>query len=627
MTTRTGKFALGATIFIIVAIFAIPNLMSTAFVKQRVADQLSQLTGRQVALEGGSSISLRPYLGVTYDNVVISDAADAEGQPLISIDELRAKLGVFAALFGDAELTEIEFIRPHFHLRIDQNGHRNWLPDQGQIGAHISNASLGDNLRLGRVRIEDGILQLIDEGNRLTRQLTAINGQLVWPNIGAAANVQMSTVWRGEIMEFNASIAEPLAWLRNSPTEISIKLTSNPLNLSFDGSTDGNTNRSEGNLNITSPSPKRLADWIDWQLPAIQKLGETTISGAAILEEASLELPDAELSVEGHEGAGRLQLAARSDGLFAINGTLAFETISWPNFGQLLQGASAATAAAASTETAGETETTEATTESAAGFELSFVEGLALDVRLSAKTAENAPFPMTNLAAAVIVNDRRASFDIGQAESLGGTVSGSIKLQSQDDALSVSADLVANAIDLGQLTQVYQETGVSLQGEGNVTIKLKSVGQDVPGLMRRLNGEGQMRATDGTMTGLDLPDLFENSKTGLDSVTRVSTGSTDYSELNLNYFIANGTAFLRDSSLAANAIEVSLNGRVDLVRATLALRGMINNKSETGESVETQEYLQFFVGGTASSPLFVPIPMTKRSSQTSEPPEKAVADQ
>ena len=158
MTTRTRTFALVAAIFLVVAIFAIPNLLSTTFVKQRVADQLSQLTGRQVALEGDSSISLRPYLGVSYDNVTISDAADAEGKPLIAIDELKAKLGLFAALFGDAELTELEFIRPHFHLRIDQNGHRNWLPEHGQMGAHIADPELGDRLRLGRLRIEDGIL-------------------------------------------------------------------------------------------------------------------------------------------------------------------------------------------------------------------------------------------------------------------------------------------------------------------------------------------------------------------------------------------------------------------------------------------------------------------------------------
>lgn len=612
MTTKTGKFAIVATIFLIVAIFAIPNLLSTAFVKQRVADQLSQLTGRQVALEGDSTISLRPYLGVSYDNVVISDPADADGKPLIAIDELKAKLGLFAALFGDAELTEIEFIRPHFHLRVDQNGHRNWLPEQGQIGAQIADPELGDSLQLGRVRIEDGILELVNERQRLTRQLTAINGQLVWPNINDAANAQISAVWRGEIMEINASIAEPLAWLRDGVSEISIKLASNPLNLSFDGTNDAGSNRFDGSLSIGSPSPKRLADWIGSQLPVFQKLGETSIAGDVIMENSSIEFPEASIGLEGHEGMGRLQLALREDGLFAVNGTLAFETIALPQFAQLLQGPAATATGTGNGETA------------STKFDLAFVEGLALDVRLSAKSASGAPFPVANLAAAAIINDGRASFDIGQAESLGGTISGSINLQSQEDAIALSANLVATAIDLSQLTQVYKDTGVSLEGTGDVSITLKSVGPDTAGLMRRLNGEGQMRGVDGTLIGLDLPDLFEDSNAGSESVSRVSSGSTDYAEINLGYFIANGTAFLRDSNLIADTIDVMLKGRVDLVRSTLALRGMIKNNA--GESVDAED-LQFFVGGTAASPLFVPLPVTRRSTEAPQQEEKATSDQ
>ena len=38
MTSRTGKFAIAVVVFIIIAIFAIPNLLSTSYVKQRIAD-------------------------------------------------------------------------------------------------------------------------------------------------------------------------------------------------------------------------------------------------------------------------------------------------------------------------------------------------------------------------------------------------------------------------------------------------------------------------------------------------------------------------------------------------------------------------------------------------------------
>lgn len=603
MTTRTWKLAFVATIVITLAIFAIPNLLSTTYVKQRIADQLSQLTGRQVAIQGSSGISLRPYLGVSYDNVIISDDHDQTGRPLIAIEKFRAKLGLFAALFGDAELAEIELIRPHFHLVVDQNGNRNWLPNKGRIGAKIANNGSADALRLGTVRIEDGILDLTDQRNHETREFTAINGEFSWPDSNSAANSKMSAVWKGEVINLSASVAQPLELMRDGKTEISIKLNSNPLQLSFDGTCDGTARQFDGMLVVTTPSSKRFADWIDLPLQASKKLGSFSISGKVNLQNNSLEFPEALVVLENHQGQGRLQFSMREDGMFASNGTLAFDTIALPNFQNLLQ-------------------TQSGTDEASTKLDLSILEGLALDVRLSANTATGIPFAMNNLAAAFIVNDGRASFDIVRAEAIGGSVSGSVTLQAQDESMAITTDLVGDNIELGQLTQVYSEKGVSLQGQGDIAIKLKSVGSDFEGLMLRLNGEGKIDGQDGTLTGLDLLELYETTLAGSDSVSRVSSATTDYQAINLGYFIANGTAFLRDSYLQTKTIGVELKGRIDLVRTTLALRGNIANRDPGAVT-----RLPFFVGGTPSSPLFVPLPTSIRPQSSAPRPEKEATSQ
>ena len=604
MKTRTGKFAIAVTIFVIVAIFAIPNLLSTTYVKQRIADQLSQLTGRQVSLEGSSSISLRPYLGVSYDNVVISDEADPADKPLIVIDEFKAKLGIFAALFGDAELAEVEFIRPHFQLTIDQSGIRNWSPNKGQIGVSIADEEAKHTLDLGRVRIEDGILELTDERNRQHTKFTAINGQLSWPDSNSSANIQLSSVWRGEIVNLSASVARPMQWLRDGKSEISVKLDSNPLSLSFDGIYDSTTEQFDGSLAVDSPSSTRLSDWVGWQLQAPKKFGSFSISGDVKYQNQSLEFPDATVSLEKHQGTGRLQMMLKGNDLLAVNGTLAFATVELPDLRNLLQ-----------SQPNGST--------GEAGIDLSFLDGLALDVRLSAETATGAPFAMTNLAAAIIINDGRASFDIGQADAIGGALSGSITLQAQDGATAVSADLVGKNIELEQLTQVYADESVSLQGSGDFEIKLKSVGNTFDDMLLRLNGEGLISGEDGTLNGLDLPELYQSTLAGSGSVARVSSGKTGYQTINLGYFIANGTAFMRDSFLKTESVNVDIRGRIDLVRRTIALRGQIQNAAAQ-ENEATK--LPFFVGGTASSPLFVPLPNAIRPQAEAPQQEKSVQD-
>jgi AsmA protein len=595
--TKIGKIAVSLAVLMVLAIIAIPNLLSTSYVKQRIADQLSQLTGRHVALEGSSSVSLRPYLGVTYNNVVFSDRGDAKGRPLITIDVLKAKLGLFAALTGDAQLTEVVFIRPLFHLRIDPTGKKNWLPDKGQIGVHLSTKLAGDNLRLGTVRIEDGIVELVDEIKQETHQLTAISGSVSWSNIAAAARAQISAVWRGEIMNVTASVSQPLAWLRHEKTDMSIKLDSKPLAFSFDGTADPKTSHFDGTLTASSPSPKRLANWMGWQVLATQQIGAFSVSGAVTTQANSLEFPEASISLAGHEGKGSLQFTSQEGEQLAVSGTLAFNTIALPEINSLW----GATPAPSENDE----------------YVLSVLQGIALDVRLSAKTATSAPFSMSNLAASIIVKNGRAGFDIGQAEALGGAVTGSVDLQTLDNSISAAANFTLSDIELGELTRIYQETSVSLKGKGDVEIKLKSTGRNTEGLMLRLNGEGNIRGTDGSMTGLDLPELLKSSKAGTDTVTRISAGTTDYNQFNIGFFIANGTAFLRDSSIISDNVNVGLKGRVDLVRGTLALRGEIR---APGEEPDRPPILPFFVGGTASSPLFVPLPGTNRKDK--ETPEK-----
>ncbi|MGI9365883.1 MAG: AsmA family protein [Rhizobiaceae bacterium] len=584
--SRFGKIAIAAIAVFAIAVFAIPNLLSTDVVKQRIEDQLSQLTGRQVSLEGDSRISLRPYLGVSYNKVVVTDSRDAPGAPLVTVEQFKARLGLFAALFGDAKITEIELIRPHFHLHIGSNGARNWLSDRGQIGAWIKGEESSGTLNLGKLRIEDGKAELRDENSDKTVGITAINGDLNWPDIHSGINIDASLVWRGEIAKLSASVSKPLDYIRDGATELSLRLAANPVSISYDGKIESQSNQSEGELTIQSASPKRLTDWINWQLPVAELLGTASISGSVSTRGYELEFPEAEVVLGEHTGKGRVQLTIEEDRTIVADGTLAFDSISFPPLTEIL-------ASPANTEQSGD------------ALALPLFHGLAVDVRLSANTATSGPVTVNDLAASIIVRDNEISFDIGQAAAAGGMVAGSINLRAPGDQLAFSGNLSLSDVELQQLTSVYEDSGFSLTGKGNVEIKLKSTATDANGLLLRLNGEGNLQGHDGVLQGLDLPGLLASTTAGSNNVTRVSDATTDYSAFKLGFFIANGTAFLRDSSMASDVISVSLKGRIDLVAGALALRGNIH---QLDDGTLQADGVPFFVGGTAVSPLFVPLP-------------------
>ena len=214
------------------------------------------------------------------------------------------------------------------------------------------------------------------------------------------------------------------------------------------------------------------------------------------------------------------------------------------------------------------------------------------------------PFEMSNLAASVIIRDGQASFDIGQAETMGGVVAGSLALESGEEGLALGADISLNDIALDQLSNLNEDALVSLEGTGVLKVKLKSTGQNARELILKLNGEGSLSGKDGSLIGVDFQEVAAAVGENANSVILLSSNSTEFTELNLGFFFANGTAFLRDSELDNETLKLSLGGRSDLLKQNLALRGTIISKSEVEDEGSARS---FFVGGTIGSPFIVPL--------------------
>jgi len=604
---RYAKISGIVALFILAAAIAIPNLLSTPYVKERIAQQLSDLTGRSVSLNGSSSVSLSPYLGVSYNDVTISDSRDGKGKTLVSMEEFKARLDLFPALWGDAQLTELEFIRPQFNLRVDANGVKNWLPDTGLLGAALSvnDDATSDTLDLGTIKIVDGKLLYTNEQKRLSDSLSAINGELNWANASSSADASFSVVWRGEITKISASANRFGELLRGRETVVTLAISAQPLSLSFDGKASSNAAEASGKLTIASNSPNRLIQWLDLKTTALDRLDATSVAGDMVLKDNSMEFPEAIVVSGAQNGRGRLQFSRPENNMLALSGTLAFDTLDLPNFQNLVVPA-----------------TGNSNEEKA--LDLSFLEGVKVDLRLSAQEARSGSLELTNLAAAVLVRDNKASFDIGQAEALAGTIAGSIAMNKESQGVSLAADFSLQSIDLATLTKTYLGTGFSLNGVGNSTFKLKSNAATVDGLVPRLNGEGSLTASDGTLLGVDVADIFETVSGGTDSVVRISDASTNYSSLKVGFFIANGTAFFRDGRLENDAVTMNVSGRSDLVRRSLAIRGTI---SPTQSEDDPDKSLPFFIGGIADAPLFVPLPKPNNTNESDAADEQTSGNQ
>ena len=107
-------------------------------------------------------------------------------------------------------------IRPRFNLEVDSNGTRNWQLQDGEFAKRLSlqNDQKPKDLSLGFAKIVDGTIKLNDQLNRVTTELTAVNGSINWQDITSSIDSKITAVWNGEIVNLELAAAAPLELLR-----------------------------------------------------------------------------------------------------------------------------------------------------------------------------------------------------------------------------------------------------------------------------------------------------------------------------------------------------------------------------------------------------------------------------
>lgn len=587
-----------------VVLLAVPYLLSSTTVKTNIEAQFSRLTGSRVTLNGESTISLNPYLGVSYQNVSLRK--DDQNNPFLIVETMKARINLLSALTGNIKLSRLQLIRPKLDLTIDAHGATNWSVFYGSSGDNVLDDRNGthDPVELGLIQIQDGIVTYEDHRSSSKQEFTAINGSVTWPTPDTPSNADLKGIWNGEAINVLSEVQNPFLLLTGGASEFSVSISSAPVELSYSGKIDtGEKHTTQGDLIFSSPSPQRLVEWTGANLRAFSLLGPMELTSRLVADSNQIKFDALSLSINGSKAQGRVQLLSKKNEARALNGTLAFQSIKLPSPDEIIT-----------------------------SFfphndgNVALFDGLNMDLRLSAVSAEGDGLKLENIAATALVRDGLANIDIGQATVFGGELMGTFSVGGEEN-IELGANVTLTNINLSELTTLYGPGLMTLGGKGNARFKLKSVAPRKDEVMRHLNGDGFITGENGEITGLNLQTVLDAGETPQNiNTSAVFSGSTDFEKIKLEFFIANGLAFLRNSELANSEYSVILGGRSDLAGRTLALRGKLIKQGEVqneGKTIQTLT-LPFFVGGTTTEPLYIGLP----SKLTSNPiPEKSGTDQ
>ena len=597
---RAIKLAILVLVIFSAIIASLPLLVSSESVRTRILAHLGDLTGREVTFRGEPEVSISPFLGIEISELVVPDPlAGPDNTALLTVERVRGQLNILPLLVGNIEISQYQLLRPVLSLRVYGDGQANWKFEQGILHQQLQTAaddsvSFQQSARFGKFELSDGTLEYENEISGAIEKITNIEGMFDWPDTASPTLFMGKGVWRGEQVETTVAIEEPLQLYSNQNSQVEFSVVSSPLTSTFSGAANLISDLFvSGDVDVKSPSVSRLSQLLGLELGYFKLLGELSAQGKLEATVNDFKLVDAAINLSGNEATGVLHVNRDELGTSKIGGTLAFENI---DLGTYLLDASKDNEAA----------------------EIQIDKDTKVDLRISADALQFSNLSLTDVGAAIYINDGNWSFEIGDSQGLGGNLLARLGERTENEKRHRYVSASGRNLDTARLSQLFPESVIGATGLADIDIDLRAPTDRNFSFTREMNGEVSMRLLDGSLTGFDLVtqldsvDLESNTAHPIDGA-----GATAFSSAEAKFFLSKGIGAVSKGLIDASQRKFQFIGNVDFHNGQLALRGQ--EVLDTGLGAR-----RLIVGGTVASPLVAyelkpqPAPSPKPEQQDGE---------
>jgi AsmA protein len=588
---RARRFIIGALIVVgaLAALAAaVPLVISADVVKHRIVDQITYWTGRDFSFRGDPHFSLYPYLTVRLRNATLGNADGKGDEPFVEMDAMTGKLEILPLLLGRLEFAEFRLVNPRINLVTDAGGRGNWILDEGAVGSQLSKGdkqgitdeieppSPFADIKLGRLVIRDGIVSYTDNRSGRKEELTKVNVSFDWSSTSQAAAGTGSFIWRGEPVQFNGGIDAPLALLAGGSSPVRFAFTATPLKLAFTGSAlqlDGT--QLEGDVNLTTPSVRRVIEWMGAPMGTGAILGAGSIAGKINWLGPSVAIADAKMELDGNVAEGALSATVGGGGLSSLQGTLAFESLDLSPYIEALRAKATAGGSWLSAP---------------ARLPLGGVSDI--DLRVSTNQLVIGTATIGHSAATAILKDGQLALTIGEAQIGDGDAEAHVAVKLDNDALVGDGQIRLSDLAVGDaLGQFAGLTG--LDGVATATLDFGVRGRTWGEVVDGLAGKATVAIANGVFQGANLANLPAALK---DPDNNSVAGSTAFAAATCTLNLANGVITTEDFEAKSDAFALRLAGSAGLLDPSIEARGVLTVADAGNDSGPTD--VPFRIGGT-----------------------------
>lgn len=570
-----------------------PFLVQTEAVERGIEETLEDWTGAEVHVGKDAEFTFWPYPRVTLRNVRILGGPAGE---LATVEAMSATFDLLGAVRGQPAFSDFELVRPAIHVGWNTEGvfnwrHSGWLIQAIDATAKAPEGRPAENLtdeRIGTISLRDGVLD-VTRAEGTGYRVTDINGSITWPALRQRLDLSLSGVVNGEMARWSFGCDQPLSLLAGRDAAVRSNLAADPVTVNFEGT----ANLSDkafiaGAMQLATPSLSRLLAWQGKDIKAVGTVGQLGLEANVATSGYAAKLENVKLTLDNAQASGVLDIAMPPEGVPQVGGTLAFDRIDLRAFLSAFSPLPGADQNAPTIDTA-------------------FIHQFGMDLRLSAKTAEFAPFSLQDLAAGMRIENGRASFDIGDSTFLGGRMTGRISLAENGFRGGGQLQMSLGNVDIGGIVSALALPGPLPSGIGSADFELSTDRPLWATTVSDMSGRFKLRMGSGTLNHFNARAFAEQAaKNAFFSASQAANGTFDFIRADVEARLDRGLAELTKAEIEGNEKLLTLSGMIPYRTGSVALAGTLADRPPAGTAAPVNPPLSFFVGGSWPEPVISP---------------------
>lgn len=591
---RLGLVIAGIVVAGFAGLLALPLLISADSVRESVKLQIRTVTGLDPVLRGDVAVSLFPTGSVSFNDVSLGD--NRTGASALTAQQLVVRLRFFPLLTGRIEIADVTLVRPTITVSFAPDGGSNW---SGHIEtlARVLQPSPDRVESFSEIRIAGGTAIVRNDAQKIIEVLTDVDFALAWPSISKSFGATGRFVWHDEPIDATLSLSDFVAALVGDRSGLKLRLSGAPLKFAFDGSISHQpTLKMDGMLAADAPSLRDTLRWATYWIAPTGGFGRFALKAQTSVAGANISLSSVNIEIDGNAGEGVLTFAG--DGRKTLQGTLAVEGLDltpYVSTGRVL------------------TERDRNWSRRRIAFDS--LNGLDVDLRLSAARVTVATAKLGRTAAAANLRSGNLTVAIGESQAFGGIVKGSVGLASSPGGADLKAQLQFSDVDLDQC--LGELLGVRrIEGKGDLGMIVDSSGSSIYELINAVNGSANLTSRKGAIAGVNVEQFLRRlERSPLSGRGDLRGGKTPYDLLAITLKLTQGKAEVEDGRVEGPAVRLGLLGSASIPARDFDLKGTATLLTSMAAEAPAAFELPFLVQGPWDDPLVWPDPqiLIKRS--------------